>query len=187
MFILLVKSMAFFLSGSLSVLAALMDSALDILSQFVLFWAERRSRNVSMALYPAGAAKFEPVGVIICAALMLMGSFAVIKESVESLIRSITSGSPPVLDDSTVGILSMIGVIFVKLFLFVYCKAVKNLIEVSHTGESTISIEAMLQDHLNDCLSNLVAVVAVFFCAMRASLWWLDPAGAIAISFYIMW
>jgi len=77
--ILATKAVAFGLSGSLSVLAALMDSALDIISQIVLYWAERRSSNASTGLYPAGASKFEPVGVIICAALMGMGSFQVIR------------------------------------------------------------------------------------------------------------
>ena len=38
--ILVTKIFAFIVSGSLSVLAALVDSALDILSQIILYWAE---------------------------------------------------------------------------------------------------------------------------------------------------
>ena len=38
--ILITKIFAFVVSGSLSVLAALVDSALDILSQVILYWAE---------------------------------------------------------------------------------------------------------------------------------------------------
>jgi cation diffusion facilitator family transporter len=186
--ILITKAVAFFLSGSLSVLAALMDSALDILSQIVLYWAERRSHTgASSGLYPAGASKFEPVGVIICAALMGMGSFQVIREAVESLIHSLTSSEHPQLDNSSTGMFSIIAVILVKLLLFLYCKAVANLLSADGGGDSVATIEAMYQDHVNDCLSNSVAVVAVFFASRWPELWWLDPAGAIIISVYIMY
>jgi Co/Zn/Cd efflux system component len=40
--ILITKIFAYAISGSLSVLAALMDSALDILSQVILYWAENK-------------------------------------------------------------------------------------------------------------------------------------------------
>ncbi|GMI32455.1 hypothetical protein TeGR_g4714, partial [Tetraparma gracilis] len=181
------KAVAFFLSGSLSVLAALMDSALDILSQVVLYWAERRSSNTSPALYPAGASKFEPVGVIICAALMGMGSFQVIRESIEHIMKTVGADTLPTLDNSLVSIVSMIAIILFKLVLWLYCRAVKDLLEADGKGASVSTIDAMAQDHINDCLSNAVAVVAVVLASYSSSLWWVDPVGAIFISLYIMW
>ena len=86
--------------------------------------------------------------------------------------------------------LSLIAIIFLKVLLWGYCKSVKSLLVASRSGESSTSIEAMAQDHINDCLSNGVAVVCVFFATLPGvgdTLWWLDPAGAILISVYIMW
>ena len=71
---------------SLSVLAALLDSVLDVVSQAVLNYTERHSSmQRSSAFYPAGASRLEPIGVLTCAALMGMASFEVLKESFETL------------------------------------------------------------------------------------------------------
>jgi len=44
------------------------------------------------------------------------------------------------------------------------------------------TLEALAQDHWNDCLSNGVAAVALLFAVREPSLWFLDPIGAILIS-----
>jgi len=45
----------------------------------------------------------------------------------------------------------------------------------------------MYQDHFNDALSNLVAVLALLIAQNHQSLWWVDPIGAILIGLYIMY
>ena len=52
-----------FQSGSLAVLASLIDSALDLISQIVLFAASARRKDRDVE-YPAGRARLEPVGVV---------------------------------------------------------------------------------------------------------------------------
>ena len=80
------KLYAYIQTLSLSVLAALTDSLLDVVSQLVLNYTERRSsKSRSSALYPAGAARLEPLGILTCAALMGMASFEIMRESLESL------------------------------------------------------------------------------------------------------
>jgi Co/Zn/Cd efflux system component len=49
------------------------------------------------------------------------------------------------------------------------------------------TLEALAQDHWNDCLSNGVAAVALVFAARDRQLWFLDPIGAIVISLYIIY
>ncbi len=185
--ILVTKVAAYAMSGSLSVLASLVDSALDILSQAVLYWAEKKSRTSSVALYPAGASRFEPVGVIICAAVMGMGSFQVISESVQTLFQHALADTTPGISSSDSSVFSMISIIGIKVMLFMYCKAVSELLSASKSGESSASIEAMYQDHLNDALSNAVAVAALVLSNVDKSLWWLDATGAIIISVYILY
>jgi hypothetical protein len=71
LFITLIKFVAYLQTFSLSVLAALLDSVLDVVSQLVLNYTEQHSSlQRSSAHYPAGAARLEPIGVLTCAALM---------------------------------------------------------------------------------------------------------------------
>jgi hypothetical protein len=72
LFITLAKLVAYIQTLSLSVLAALLDSVLDVVSQFVLNYTEKHSSlQRSSAFYPAGASRLEPIGVLTCAALMV--------------------------------------------------------------------------------------------------------------------
>ena len=76
LFIVLVKAIAYLQTLSLSVLAALLDSVLDVVSQWVLQYTESHSSLTrSSAVYPAGSSRMEPIGVLTCAALMGMASF----------------------------------------------------------------------------------------------------------------
>jgi Cation efflux family len=78
LFITLTKLVAYLRTFSLSVLAALLDSVLDVVSQLVLNYTEKHSSmQRSSAMYPAGAARLEPIGVLTCAALMGVSSFVV--------------------------------------------------------------------------------------------------------------
>jgi divalent metal cation (Fe/Co/Zn/Cd) transporter len=44
----------------------------------------------------------------------------------------------------------------------------------------------LLQDHLNDILSNLCAIITAVLAGVVANGWWVDPVGAVAISLYIV-
>lgn len=59
------KFIAYVRTFSLSVLAALLDSVLDVVSQIVLNYTEQHSSmQRSSAFYPAGASRLEPIGVL---------------------------------------------------------------------------------------------------------------------------
>eukprot|EP00985_Skeletonema_marinoi_P016278 scaffold8697_cov111-Skeletonema_marinoi.AAC.1 len=85
-FILVTKAVAYFETHSLSILAALVDSILDVVKQ-------RSSKTRSSAHYPAGASRLEPLGVLSCAALMGFASFGVLKEAIEYLYEGIKKGN----------------------------------------------------------------------------------------------
>mmetsp|Transcript_32549 Transcript_32549/g.49066 ORF Transcript_32549/g.49066 Transcript_32549/m.49066 type:complete len:395 (+) Transcript_32549:20-1204(+) len=195
----LAKLVAYIQTLSLSVLAALVDSLLDIASQLVLNYTEKHSSlQRSSALYPAGASRLEPVGVLTCAALMGMASFEVIKESIERLAskKNFANFDEPL---SLVSFWNLVIIIFVKLGLLWICQKAAEKKKVSHdeatdegkAGRQTVfstdpTLEALAQDHWNDALSNGVAAAAVLFTLKDPNLWWVDPVGAIAISMYII-
>jgi cation diffusion facilitator family transporter len=155
------KFIAYLQTFSLSVLAAFLDSVLDVVSQLVLNYTEQRSSSLnthhdhdqqdpddnthhhhhhhpnqrSSAYYPAGAARLEPIGVLTCAALMGMASFEVLKQSTISLVYYPTSpkdtSSPPRLSS----VLNLLVVLFLKLALYWLCQrgAKKRYVRVEET------------------------------------------------------
>lgn len=196
-FILLTKAVAYMETLSLSVLAALVDSVLDVVSQWILAYTERRSSKTrSSAHYPAGAARLEPLGVLSCAALMGFASFGVLKDSFETLYegvwttRGVSAESSFIQDENWSSFWSMFSVVFVKLALYALCMKVGHVRSQENDGEDKFyvdsTLEAVAQDHFNDCLSNAVAAVALVVALSNERLWIVDPIGAIIISVYII-
>ena len=188
-FVTLTKLVAYIQTSSLSVLAALVDSVLDIVSQLVMNYTEKHSSlQRSSAFYPAGASRLEPVGVLTCAALMGMASFEVIKESVERLA---STDSSPFVDASMASFWSLAGVILLKLGLLYLCQRAAELKFGTGSAHQTLqqadpTMSALAQDHWNDALSNGVAALALLVALRYPYMWWVDPVGAILISLYII-
>ena len=198
----LTKLLAYIRTMSLSVLAALLDSVLDVVSQVVLNYTEKHSSmQRSSAHYPAGAARLEPIGVLTCAALMGMASFEVLKDSFTTLVYRTGTLEDLTYQQEIFSFWSMVAIVVVKILLLLLCQkasykrslCTSNASTSNNTantvgtvvGDSTM--EALAQDHYNDALSNTVAAVALL-CAMYSSdLWFVDPVGAILISIYIIY
>lgn len=67
----------------------------------------------------------------------------------------------------------MVTVTVVKFLLMVYCRRFKNEI-----------VRAYAQDHMFDVITNSVGLAAAVL-AVRY-FWWIDPAGAIVVSLFIV-
>ena len=166
-----------FQSGSLAVLASLIDSALDLISQIVLFAASARRKDRDVE-YPAGRARLEPVGVVVCAMLMGVGSVYVIITSTEQLTDIVKGKNVHVALDRINGTNMVLAIVW-KALLYALISKSHSALSSSNPGVAAVAL-----DHFNDVLSNLVAVIAAVLAA-----WYgldaADPAGAIAISLYI--
>jgi len=69
--------------------------------------------------------------------------------------------------------------ILLKLVIYVYSKWVTLFV-------SSDSLEALIEDHFNDLISNSAAIVTASFAFQFRKVWWLDPVGAIVISLVII-
>ncbi|KAG7336798.1 cation transporter [Nitzschia inconspicua] len=192
-FITLTKLVAYIRTLSLSVLAALLDSVLDVVSQLVLNFTEKHSSmQRSSAHYPAGASRLEPIGVLTCAALMGMASFEVLKESFQSLIRQESALEDLTRTQAYYSCGSMISIVVVKLLLLALCQKASYKRSGYGSSKSVVqyadpTLEALAQDHWNDALSNGVSAVSLFMAIYWPSLWWVDSVGAVIISLYIIY
>ncbi|CAF4252596.1 unnamed protein product, partial [Rotaria magnacalcarata] len=191
-FLLIVKIAAAFISHSLSVISSVVDSAVDLASSVILFWATRAIKRRDPFMYPQGRTRLEPISIIILSVIMCSASIQVISESLQTtmddvqMLRKYPSNSSEYVHpiNMTAFPVSIMGItIGLKLILFLLC-----------SRESSETLNALAQDHRNDVFSNAMALVCgiLGFMAKKnpirypSALVLTDPIGAILISVYIV-
>ncbi|CAF1083260.1 unnamed protein product [Rotaria sordida] len=178
------------ISKSLSIASSAIDSTIDLMLNFAIWWAARAIRKRNPHLYPQGRTRLEPIIIIILSIVMCAASFQVIFEGVRSVIEDVNyfrnvSGyayeKPPV-DINPAAISIMCITIVIKIILSVLCYRV-----------STPTMSALSADHRNDVVATMVALVfgiigskAIDGEIKPRELSVIDPVGAIVISLYII-
>ncbi|CAD6579166.1 MAG: hypothetical protein TREMPRED_002417 [Tremellales sp. Tagirdzhanova-0007] len=166
------KGFAVLNSSSISLTASLVDSALDLLSTFIILgttWASGLTSDQNM--YPAGKRRFEPLGVLVFSVAMI-ASF--IQVFIESFQRATHSQEDAVVELSKVGIGTMVATIAVKLFLWIWCARIPSS-----------GVQALAQDAENDVFFNIMSL-AFPFVGTRVHWRLLDPIGGMVLSLYII-
>ena len=178
------KAYVYFSTGAMVVLAALVDSTIDLIAQGILLLTNRLATGArepsEVVEYPAGRSRAEPVGVIACALLMAMASAQVIRDASVVLYDYLFNGNVRAVQVGLMDQLLLAGTILLKFFLYLYCA-----VKAKQTGN--VTVDAVAQDHLNDVLSNAAALVAAMLTWLHPMLWLADPCGAIFISLYIIY
>ncbi|KAK9065519.1 hypothetical protein SSX86_014920 [Deinandra increscens subsp. villosa] len=156
-------------SKSLAVIASTLDSLLDLLSGFILWFTSYAMRNPNHFHYPIGKNRMQPVGIIVFASVMGTLGFQILLESARQLVAQTHPDTNPDHEKWVIGI--MVGVTVVKFLLMVYCRRFQNEI-----------VRAYAQDHFFDVVTNSVGLISTVL-AVRYQ-WWIDPLGAITIALY---
>ncbi|XP_075646333.1 metal tolerance protein 9-like isoform X1 [Castanea sativa] len=165
------KIFASVMSRSLSVIASTLDSLLDLLSGFILWFTSHAMRNPNQYSYPIGKKRMQPVGIIVFASVMATLGLQILLESGRQYVNKSEPEKDPVKERWMIGI--MCSVTIVKFALMVYCRRFKNKI-----------VKAYAQDHFFDVVTNSVGLAAAVL-AIRYY-WWIDPTGAVIIALYTM-
>ncbi|GMP64661.1 hypothetical protein CsSME_00025827 [Camellia sinensis var. sinensis] len=156
-------------SRSLAVIASTLDSVLDLLSGFILWFTAHAMKNPNQYHYPIGKKRMQPVGIVVFASVMATLGLQILLESARQLMAKVGPNTNPEKEKWMIGI--MVSVTVVKFVLMVYCRRFKNEI-----------VRAYAKDHFFDVVTNTVglatAVLAIRFY------WWIDPTGAIIIALY---
>ena len=127
--------------------------------------------------YPAGRTRLSPVGILVCATLMFAGAVEVIRQSVVDLNRGFTQ-EPSKINFDWMVILTLLGASSLKVVLFWYSR-------YHPACAQSPDVQAIADDHRNDILTNMLALVCGWVAFKRRGLWWMDPVGAILLSIYI--
>nr|GEV86361.1 metal tolerance protein 9-like [Tanacetum cinerariifolium] len=163
------KVYASYKSKSLAVIASTLDSFLDLLSGFILWFTSNAMRKPNQYHYPIGKNRMQPVGIVVFASVMATLGFQILLESARELISRTHPNKSHNDEMWVIGI--MVSVTAVKFVLMVYCRRFENEI-----------VRAYAQDHLFDVITNSVGLAATVL-AIRFK-WWIDPVGAILIALY---
>ncbi|OIW05341.1 hypothetical protein TanjilG_28806 [Lupinus angustifolius] len=156
-------------SRSLAVIASTLDSLLDLLSGFILWFTAHAMKTPNQYYYPIGKKRMQPVGIIVFASVMATLGLQILIESGREIISKSKPEVDPVKVNWMIGI--MVSVTVVKFILMVYCRRFKNEI-----------IRAYAQDHLFDVITNSIGLAAAVLAVKFV--WWIDPTGAIIIALY---
>ncbi|XP_022957125.1 metal tolerance protein 11-like isoform X3 [Cucurbita moschata] len=157
-------------SGSLAIIASTLDSLLDLLSGFILWFTAFSMQTPNPYQYPIGKKRMQPLGILVFASVMATLGLQIILESIRTLL----------LGDSVFNLTKeqerwvmgiMLSVTLVKLLLMLYCRAFTNEI-----------IKAYAQDHFFDVVTNAIGLVAALLANYIAG--WIDPLGAIILALY---
>ncbi|VFQ68226.1 unnamed protein product [Cuscuta campestris] len=157
-------------SGSLAIVASTLDSLLDLLSGFILWFTAFSMKRQNPYKYPIGKKRMQPLGILVFASVMATLGLQIILESIRTL-ASHEHNLKLTKDQEfwVVGI--MVFVTLVKLVLVLYCRSFTNEI-----------VKAYAQDHFFDVITNIIGLFAVLLANYVRS--WMDPVGAIILALY---
>ncbi|KAK3117540.1 hypothetical protein LTR53_000966 [Teratosphaeriaceae sp. CCFEE 6253] len=158
------------LTNSVSVLASLVDAALDWLSTIIIWTTTHLIAHTDQYAYPIGRRRLEPVGVMVFAVIMITSFAQVAIEGLQKLIGEDHS----VVQLSTSAIVIMASTVLIKGVCWFWCRLIKNS-----------SVQALAQDAVTDVVFNTFSIIFPLV-GYYASIWWLDPLGGILLSFYVI-
>ncbi|KAF7539255.1 hypothetical protein G7Z17_g12460 [Cylindrodendrum hubeiense] len=168
------KLFAVFTTGSLSLVASAVDSALDLLCTLIVWSTNRLVLWRLSALrkrFPVGRRRLEPLGILVFSIIMVISFLQILQESVSRLM-------PPhhkaeIL--SWAAIASLLATVIIKGTIGVGCRSIK-----------TSQVQALVQDCKTDVIFNTLSLLFPLI-GYKANIWWLDSAGAGLLSLFIIY
>ncbi|KAM0433021.1 hypothetical protein ACHAPT_004726 [Fusarium lateritium] len=168
------KGFAVFTTGSLSLVASLVDSALDLLctlivwstSRLVLWRLEAMRRR-----FPVGKRRLEPLGILVFSIIMVISFLQILQESFSRLLPP--HAKAEIL--SWAAVASLLATIVLKGAIGIGCRPIK-----------TSQVQALVQDCKTDVIFNTLSLLFPMI-GYRANIWWLDPVGAGLLSLFIIY
>lgn len=158
------------LTSSLSVLASLVDAALDFLSTAIVWVTTKLISRQDQHSYPVGRRRLEPLGVLVFSVIMITSFFQVLLQCFNRL----TGPDHTIVQLGIPAIVIMASTVFLKLGCWFWCRLIKNS-----------SVQALAQDAMTDVVFNIFSIIFPLI-GYYASLWWLDALGGLLLSLYVI-
>ncbi|MCJ1397100.1 hypothetical protein MMC11_000292 [Xylographa trunciseda] len=164
------KIVVIVLTSSLSVLASLVDAALDFLSTAIVWTTTKMISQKDQHKYPVGRRRLEPIGVLVFSVIMITAFFQVALQCFQRL----TSDDRSIVQLTLPAIIIMALTVVIKFGCWLWCRLIKNS-----------SVQALAQDAMTDVVFNIFSIIFPIV-GYYASLWYLDALGGLLLSFFVI-
>lgn len=168
--LLIMKIIVVALSSSVSVLASLVDGALDCLSTAIVWTTTRLINQNDQYQYPIGRRRLEPVGILVFSVVMITSFVQVGIEGFNKL----TGPDYSIVQLTIAAIAIMAATVVIKFVCSLWCRLINNSF-----------VQALAQDAMTDVVFNLFSIIFPLV-GFYAKVWWLDPLGGILLSLYVI-
>ncbi|KAF2490544.1 hypothetical protein BU16DRAFT_157295 [Lophium mytilinum] len=168
--LLILKIIVTILTSSLSVIASLVDAALDFLSTAIVWTTTRMISRQDQYAYPVGRRRLEPIGVLVFSVIMITSFFQVAIEGISRL----SSDDHKIVQLSIPAIAIMSSTVIIKFLCWLWCRFIKNS-----------SVQALAQDAMTDVVFNIFSIIFPLV-GYYAKIWWMDSLGGVLLSFYVI-
>jgi ferrous-iron efflux pump FieF len=170
--LILAKLAAWFMTGSVSILASLIDSVMDSLASLINLLAIRYALQPADAEHRFGHGKAEPLAGLAQAAFISGSAVFLVLHAVDRLRY------PHSLEHLATGIGIMVFSIVMTLGLLAIQRHV-----IKKTGSTAIRADAL--HYATDLLTNVSIILALFLASLGWT--WADPVFAIGVAIYIFY
>ncbi|KAI9661909.1 MAG: hypothetical protein M1821_009149 [Bathelium mastoideum] len=169
--LLIMKIVVTVLTSSVSVLASLVDAALDFLSTGIVWTTTRLIAQQDQYAYPVGRRRLEPIGILVFSVIMVTSFFQV---AIEGINRMTASGPKEIVQLTIPAIAIMASTVIIKFLCWLWCRLIKNS-----------SVQALAQDAMTDVIFNIFSIIFPLI-GFFAKQWWLDSLGGVLLSIYVI-
>ncbi|KAF2787069.1 cation diffusion facilitator 10 [Melanomma pulvis-pyrius CBS 109.77] len=168
--LLILKIIVAVMTSSLSVIASLVDAALDFISTAIVGITSWMIARQDQYAYPVGRRRLEPIGVLVFSVIMITSFFQV---AIEGFSR-LTGHDYTVVQLTIPAIAIMASTVVIKFICWLYCRLIRNS-----------SVQALAQDAMTDVVFNTFSIIFPLV-GYYAQIWWLDALGGLVLSCYVI-
>ncbi len=171
-FLILLKFMGWWFTGSVSILASLLDSALDVVASLMILLAVRFAQIPADAEHRFGHGKAEPLAALAQSVFIIGSAFYLLIYAIERLIN------PQPIEQISLGIIIMVISIFLTFLLVMFQRYV-----VRQTQSTAIKSDAL--HYITDLAANSLVIIGLLLAAFYFG--WIDAVLGLFIALFIGW
>jgi cation diffusion facilitator family transporter len=168
--LLIMKIAVAVMTSSLSVVASLVDAALDFVSTAIIWITSWMIARQDRYAYPVGRRRLEPIGVLVFSVIMIT-SFCQV--GIEGISR-LSGPDHSVVQLTIPAVAIMASTVVIKGLCWLWCRLIRNS-----------SVQALAQDAMTDVVFNTFSILFPLV-GYFAKVWWLDALGGILLSAYVI-
>ena len=162
------------LSSSQALVADAVHSASDLVTDLVVLFSVRHWTAPADEDHPYGHGKIESLVTLVISAALLFAAWELSSNAVQALLRGKADATP-----GAVALAVAIGGIALKEMVFLATRSAARRVK-------STALEANAWHHRSDALSSIPVAAAVAVVWFFPSLWWVDAAGALVVSVFVV-